>query len=113
MAYRGSDQGVAPPWRPATAAVHLLHSTDGSRIMMAMFGRKVVLNERAFALDAGESFCTRLAKEGIDADLVESMLDPRMLPLGAAIEGAQGHEPRFHLAVPKQDVAKAHHVLGW
>jgi hypothetical protein len=78
-----------------------------------MFGRKVVLNERAFPPDVGESFCTRLANDGIDADLVESMLDPRMVPLGAAIEGSQGRDPRFHLAVAKQDVAKAHQVLGW
>ena len=81
--------------------------------MRAMFGRKVVLNERAFPLDAGQSVCTRLANEGIDADLVESMLDPRMVPLGAAIEGPQGHEPRFHLAIPRRDVTRAHQILGW
>jgi len=81
--------------------------------MRVMFGHKVVLNERAFRLEAGESVCTRLANEGIDADLVESLLDPRMVPLGAAIEGAPGREPRFHVAVPRPDVTRAHQLLGW
>jgi hypothetical protein len=78
-----------------------------------MFGRRVVMKERDFPLDAGQSASMRLADEGIDADLVESMLDPRMVPLGSVIEGGRGREPRFHLAVARRDVTRAHHVLGW
>jgi len=93
--------------------LYLLHPTGHSRIMRSMFGRKVVMKERDFPLDAGQSVCTRLADEGIDADLVESMLDPRMVPLGAVIEGGRGREPRFHLAVARRDATRAHQLLGW
>jgi hypothetical protein len=101
--------------QPAERALvsHLLPEGRDRRILRTVFGRKVVLNERFFSLEVGQSVCTRLANEGIDAELVEPMLDPRSIPLGAAIEGPRGHEPHFHLAVPRRDVQRVHQILGW
>ena len=77
-----------------------------------MFGHRVVLHHRPFDLDHGAAACTRLANEGIDADLVE-LFDPCMVPLGAAMSGFQIQEPQFNLVVPRSDVARAHQILGW
>jgi hypothetical protein len=80
--------------------------------MMSVFHRHVVLHERVLTLDSGQVVCARLADAGIDADLVE-LFNPRMVPLGAAIEGGPYHEPRFNVAVPRAEADRAHQLLGW
>jgi hypothetical protein len=80
--------------------------------MVGMFHRHVVLHDRVFSLDGGQAVCTRLADAGIDADLVE-LFNPRMVPLGAAIEGGPYQEPRFNLVVPRTEAERAHQLLGW
>ena len=80
--------------------------------MVIVFHRNVVLHERVFSLDNGQTVCARLADAGIDADLVE-LFNPRMVPLGAAIEGGPYHEPRFNVVVLRAEAERAHQLLGW
>jgi hypothetical protein len=81
-------------------------------MVLVMFGHRVVMPHRPFDLDGGTAVCTRLANEGIDADLVE-LFDPFMLQLGAAMSGLHREESRFNLVVPRSDLVRAHEILGW
>jgi dienelactone hydrolase len=80
--------------------------------MVIVIHRHVVLHDRVFSRDSGQAVCERLADNGIDADLVE-LFNPRMVPLGAAIEGGPYQEPRFNVVVPRAEAERVHQVLGW